>query len=277
MGKRYDGSIYLFAVAMLNQAGVATFTLAGGGEGQVEVIGEDRTTPKRGGDIVSSDIYPVTHFHPTVHGDGQFQDSFAGYGVHLYIFRYPEIVQGVRDINAGDFSGTCPQLNDRRRRRSRPLSAQIVTTGAIVCRGHAQSGWCGHVHPRWWWGGSGRGHRGRPYAGARRRSVPGQLRRIRGPLVQDQPPGLRKAGGQLCHWATFGTPGCSLRSLRFQGEIYTALTLGLAKMHIESPTDRRTLRPRPGRWACPTRFAFGGFGISSSSRYHRGLTEEVRT
>ncbi len=61
--KEYDGSIYLFAVAMLNQAGVATFTLAGGGEGQVEVIGEDRMLAL---------------------GDGQFQDSFAGYGVHLY-------------------------------------------------------------------------------------------------------------------------------------------------------------------------------------------------
>ena len=61
--KEYDGSIYLFAVAMRNQAGVATFTLAGGGEGQVEVIGADRMLAL---------------------GDGQFQDSFAGYGVHLY-------------------------------------------------------------------------------------------------------------------------------------------------------------------------------------------------
>ena len=34
---------------------------------------------------------------------------------------------------------------------------------------------------------------------------------------------------------------CSLRSLPFQGEIHTALTLGLAEMHIEPPTDGRAL------------------------------------
>ena len=61
--KEYGGSTYLFAVAMRNQATQATFTVSAIEEGQVEVLGEDRVLPL---------------------GDGQFQDDFSGYAVHLY-------------------------------------------------------------------------------------------------------------------------------------------------------------------------------------------------
>ena len=63
MVKEYDGSTYLFAVAMRNQAAPATFTLPAMQGGQVEVIGEDRML---------------------AFSDGRFQDNFSGYGVHLY-------------------------------------------------------------------------------------------------------------------------------------------------------------------------------------------------
>jgi hypothetical protein len=63
MLKQYNGSTYVFAVAMLNNAGTATFTLPNIQTGSVRVLGESRQL--------------------TVSG-GVFQDTFAGYGVHLY-------------------------------------------------------------------------------------------------------------------------------------------------------------------------------------------------
>jgi hypothetical protein len=63
MVKRYNGSTYVFAVAMLNNAGAVTFTLPNIQTGSVKVLGETRQL--------------------TVSG-GVFQDAFAGYGVHLY-------------------------------------------------------------------------------------------------------------------------------------------------------------------------------------------------
>ena len=63
MAREYNGSTYVFAVAMLNNAGTATFTLPNIQTGSVQVLGESRQL--------------------TV-SDGVFQDAFAGYGVHLY-------------------------------------------------------------------------------------------------------------------------------------------------------------------------------------------------
>ena len=61
--KRYNGSIYVFAVAMLNNDGRATFTLPNIKGGTAEVLDESRQLPISG---------------------GIFADDFAGYGVHLY-------------------------------------------------------------------------------------------------------------------------------------------------------------------------------------------------
>ena len=61
--KEYGGSTYVFAVAMRNQSTQATFTVSAIEEGQVEVLGEDRFLQL---------------------SEGQFQDDFSGYAVHLY-------------------------------------------------------------------------------------------------------------------------------------------------------------------------------------------------
>ncbi len=63
MVKKYGGSTYVFAVAMRNTATTATFNVPGMTTGTVQVIGENRQITMSG---------------------GSFQDSFAGYGVHLY-------------------------------------------------------------------------------------------------------------------------------------------------------------------------------------------------
>jgi hypothetical protein len=64
MAKRHDGSLYLFAVAMRDQAAHATFTVPSMPAGaRIEVLGESRT------------ITPSA---------GSFRDDFAGFGVHLY-------------------------------------------------------------------------------------------------------------------------------------------------------------------------------------------------
>jgi hypothetical protein len=63
MVKRYNGSTYVFAVAMLNNAGTATFTLPDIHTGTVEVLDESRGLSLSG---------------------GVFEDDFTGYGVHLY-------------------------------------------------------------------------------------------------------------------------------------------------------------------------------------------------
>jgi hypothetical protein len=63
MVKQYGGFTYVFAVAMLNNAGTATFTLPNVTSGTAQVLDENRQL--------------------TVSG-GVFQDGFAGYGVHLY-------------------------------------------------------------------------------------------------------------------------------------------------------------------------------------------------
>jgi hypothetical protein len=61
--KRYNGSTYVFAVAMLNNDGRATFTLPNIEGGTAEVLDESRQLP------ISA---------------GVFADDFTGYGVHLY-------------------------------------------------------------------------------------------------------------------------------------------------------------------------------------------------
>jgi hypothetical protein len=63
MVKQYSGSTYVFTVAVLNNPGSATFTLPNVTSGTAQVLGENRKL--------------------TVSG-GVFQDSFSGYGVHLY-------------------------------------------------------------------------------------------------------------------------------------------------------------------------------------------------
>lgn len=62
--KRQGGATYVFAVAMRDIATKASFNVAGlKGKGKAEVLGETRTL-----DIL----------------DGQFEDDFKGYEVHLY-------------------------------------------------------------------------------------------------------------------------------------------------------------------------------------------------
>jgi hypothetical protein len=63
MVKQYGGSTYVFAVAVLNNPGAATFALPNLESGVVQVLGESRQLAVSG---------------------GTFQDAFAGYGVHLY-------------------------------------------------------------------------------------------------------------------------------------------------------------------------------------------------
>ncbi len=63
MVKNYDDSVYVFSVAMENTSTSAFFTISGIGNGTADVIGEERQIT-------------VT--------DGQFQDEFEGYEVHLY-------------------------------------------------------------------------------------------------------------------------------------------------------------------------------------------------
>jgi hypothetical protein len=61
--KRYDGSTYVFAVAMRDKAARGTFTLPNIDNGTVEVLDESRELQLSG---------------------GSFEDDFNGYGVHLY-------------------------------------------------------------------------------------------------------------------------------------------------------------------------------------------------
>jgi hypothetical protein len=63
MVKHYDNAVYLFAVGLTNSATSATFKVSGIASGIVEVLDEDRQ---------------ITLIN------GEFQDSFSGYGVHLY-------------------------------------------------------------------------------------------------------------------------------------------------------------------------------------------------
>ena len=63
MVKQYDGSTYVFAVAMRNNAGTAVFTAPGIHTGAAQVLGESRELAVTG---------------------GVFQGAFAGCGVHLY-------------------------------------------------------------------------------------------------------------------------------------------------------------------------------------------------
>jgi hypothetical protein len=65
MVKQYAGVTYVSAVAMRNNSAVATFTIPGIQAGTVNVIGENRQITMT---------------------NGQFQDSFSGYEVHLYQF-----------------------------------------------------------------------------------------------------------------------------------------------------------------------------------------------
>jgi len=63
MEKDYGGSKYVFSVARANSSTVATFTVTGNSTATVTVLGESRQIAM---------------------GNGQFQDSFSGYQVHLY-------------------------------------------------------------------------------------------------------------------------------------------------------------------------------------------------
>jgi hypothetical protein len=62
MVKKYNGNTYVFAVVMRDTPGTATFSGLGN-SGTISVIGENRQVAMI---------------------NGQFQDSFTGYGVHLY-------------------------------------------------------------------------------------------------------------------------------------------------------------------------------------------------
>jgi len=61
--KEHEGAVYIFAVAMRNEATEARFTIGMPREGSAAAIGEDRTVKI---------------------ANGAFEDSFLGYGVHLY-------------------------------------------------------------------------------------------------------------------------------------------------------------------------------------------------
>jgi hypothetical protein len=63
MVRKFDGSTYVFAVAMRDAETTASFKLKAGGDATAEVIDEGRTVPVKG---------------------GAFEDKFKGYGVHLY-------------------------------------------------------------------------------------------------------------------------------------------------------------------------------------------------
>jgi hypothetical protein len=63
MTKRQGDDVYLFAVAMRRDPSTPWFAIRGLHGGQAIVIDEDRTVDIR---------------------DGILEDSFAGYGVHLY-------------------------------------------------------------------------------------------------------------------------------------------------------------------------------------------------
>jgi hypothetical protein len=64
MVKRHGGALYVFSVCMRGVAAKARFKVKGaGGEGKVEVLGEDRRIAVR---------------------NGAFEDAFAPWGVHLY-------------------------------------------------------------------------------------------------------------------------------------------------------------------------------------------------
>jgi hypothetical protein len=63
MMKQYAGATYVFATAMRGTATTASFTLPSLVPGTVEVLNENRTLAL---------------------SNGKFQDSFAGYGVHIY-------------------------------------------------------------------------------------------------------------------------------------------------------------------------------------------------
>ena len=65
--KHYHDTLYVFAVAMRDGTTTATFTVNGVGVDDADVIGEERSV--------------------TVSGT-QFEDSFAGYEVHLYKMQY---------------------------------------------------------------------------------------------------------------------------------------------------------------------------------------------
>jgi hypothetical protein len=80
MEKNYGGSKYVFAVAMANSSTNGTFTVPENPTATVTVLGESRTIAMT---------------------NGKFQDSFAGYGVHLYQF------------NAGTSSAPAPPTNVR--------------------------------------------------------------------------------------------------------------------------------------------------------------------
>lgn len=70
MVKKLNGNTYVFAVVMRNTPGTATFSGLGNISGPVQVIGENRQVTMT---------------------NGQFQDSFVGYGVHLYQFASAEV------------------------------------------------------------------------------------------------------------------------------------------------------------------------------------------
>jgi hypothetical protein len=72
MEKQFGGSTYVFAVAMRNSSTTATFTAPGVRSGAASVIGEDR--------------------HLLI-CNGQFNDGFSGYAVHLYKF-----TAGTKDV-----------------------------------------------------------------------------------------------------------------------------------------------------------------------------------
>lgn len=74
MVKVYEGTIYLFAVAMRNTPSSVRVTIAGGHRTNVRVIDEDRTL------AISR---------------GVFEDDFKGYGVHLYQIPY-EVGEGLQ-------------------------------------------------------------------------------------------------------------------------------------------------------------------------------------
>jgi hypothetical protein len=63
MVKSYEGALYVFAVAMQNEICQAKFSIEGFADGQADVVNETRSIK-----IVS----------------GLFEDSFAGYDVHIY-------------------------------------------------------------------------------------------------------------------------------------------------------------------------------------------------
>ncbi len=90
MVKSHAGSVYIFAAAASGNPGTAAFSIAGlSGPTAIEVLDEDRT-------LTAS--------------DGKFQDSFEGYGVHLYRINSTSVLSGQHPRKTSPSTARCRRV-----------------------------------------------------------------------------------------------------------------------------------------------------------------------